>query len=62
MSHVPDFQMNQGFSTVLMPLAKCTGLFQTLNITSNKPGRVSGVSCEITFFFWLAKISIADCD
>lgn len=48
MSHVPDFQMNQGFSNVLMPLAKCIGLFQTLNIASNEPSCAS-VEAESAF-------------
>lgn len=56
--HVPDFQMNQGFSTVLMPPAKCVGLFQILNITSNKPGRVSGVTVAESAFSGLEKPSL----
>lgn len=43
--------MNQGFSTVLMPLAKSIRLFQTLNITSNEPGCVSGVTSRSRISF-----------
>lgn len=36
---------------VLMPLAKSIGFFQTLNITSNEPGRVSGVTSRSRISF-----------
>lgn len=62
MSHVHDFQMNQGFSTVLMPLAKCIGLFQTLNIASNEPGCVSGVTSRSRISFSGLRKFSADCE
>lgn len=39
------------FRPALMPLAKCTGLFHTLNITSNEPGCVSGVTSRSRISF-----------
>lgn len=62
MSHVPDFQMNQGFSSVLMLLAKCTGLFQTLNIASNEPACISGVTSRSRISFSGLQESSADCE
>lgn len=62
MSHVPDFQMNQGFSTVLMLLAKCIGLFQTLNIASNEPACISGVTSRNRISFSGLQESSADCE